>query len=336
MGFATRLRRPLLIATLLTVATPVSASEWFATTPPPAMSTSDTMDYSANESSWPITSPLQQEPLYRLHPFDPDLTRANRLQAKLFLGTSVGLVLLYGASQWWEDGLNTTFRSKNEGWFGQHTVEGGADKLGHFYSAYAGTRAVTRVMEWMGDDHDTALAVGTVAAAGTLSLIEVIDGFSEKYRFSHEDLLMGLGGAALGWLAETHPAIDEKFDFRFYYWPSDYARDNSKIDPVGDYSGQKYFLVTKASGFDATRSHPLLRYLELVVGYGARNYENAARDEPTRSLYYGVSLNLTEVLRHTAFKNDKSHSNTAQWTGMALELWQPPGSVVFGRHNLSR
>ena len=336
MGFATRLRRPLLVATLLTIATPVSASDWFATAPPPPMSTAATTDYSTGEPLRPVASSLQQEPLYRLQPFNPDLTHADRRQAQLFLGTSVGLVLLYGASQWWDDGLNSTFHSEKEGWFSQHTVEGGADKLGHFYSAYAGTRVVTRVMEWMGDDHDTALAVGMVAAAGTLSLVEVIDGFSEKYSFSHEDLLMGLGGAVLGWFAATPPAIDEKFDFRFYYWPSDYARDNDKIDPFGDYSGQKYFFVTKASGFDATRSHPLLHYLERVVGYGARNYETNADDEPTRSFYYGVSLNLTEVLRHTAFKNDKPRSNTAQWTGMALELWQPPGSVVFARHNLSR
>ncbi len=275
------------------------------------------------------------EPRYRIEPW-VGLAEPDRRRARLVLGASVGLVFLYGATQWWDDGLRGSFRSDSEGWFGRHTEEGGVDKLGHFYFAYAGTRATTRVLEWLGDDSAHALALSATVVAGTLAAVEIIDGFSEKYRFSHEDMLMNLGGAALAWFAERHPDIDEKFDLRFYYWPSDYARDHGDTDPFGDYSGQKYFLVAKGSGFDMTRRHPLLRYLELVVGYGARNYENDAEHRPARSMYYGISLNLTEVLHETAFRNSPPRSNAEQWTGMALELWQPPGSVVFVRDDLRR
>lgn len=275
------------------------------------------------------------EPRYRVQPWD-GLSQPDRRRAKLFLGASAGLVFLYGATQWWDDGLRGSFRSDSEGWFGQHTDEGGVDKLGHLYFAYAGTRAATRMLEWLGDDPAHALALSAAAVAGTLTAVEIIDGFSEKYRFSHEDMLMNLGGAALAWFIERHPDIDEKFDLRFYYWPSDYARDHSKTDPFGDYSGQKYFLVAKGSGFDATRNHPLFRYLELVVGYGARNYESDAGHRPARSMYYCISLNLTEVLHEAAFRNRPPRSNAEQWTGMTLELWQPPGSVVFVRDDLRR
>ncbi|MEK7744210.1 MAG: hypothetical protein AAB578_07445, partial [Elusimicrobiota bacterium] len=41
------------------------------------------------------------------------------------IGITVGI---YGANGWWEDGFSGAFRTTDEGWFGQNTYAGGADK----------------------------------------------------------------------------------------------------------------------------------------------------------------------------------------------------------------
>lgn len=249
--------------------------------------------------------------------------------AALIAGT-VGGTLAYGQAQWWQDGLSGHFSTVREGWFGQGTNYGGADKLGHAMFAYAGTRLLARGLKWAGNDRDTSLRLGATTAVGTLVAVEVIDGFSRQWRFSREDVAANLIGGALGYLFETHPRLDALLDLRLQYEPSRGPGRERKFDPFGDYSGQRYLLVLKGSGVPAFREHPLLRYLELNVGYGTRNFEEESRPfvQPTRHAYVGISLNLTEVLRGTAFRGNALPSRTQRMTETALEFIQVPPATA--------
>lgn len=253
-----------------------------------------------------------------------------RLRTAAVIAGTVGGTLAYGQAKWWQDGLTGEFRTVNEGWFGQGTANGGADKLGHAMFAYAGTRLLARGLEWAGNDRETALRLGAVTAVGTLLAVEAIDGFSREWRFSREDAVADLVGGALGYLMETHPRLDALLDLRLQYSPSEGPGRSRSFDPFGDYSGQRYLLVLKASGVPALREHPLLRYLELNVGYGTRNFEKESRPfvEPTRHAYVGVALNLTEVLRGTAFRGNDTPSRTQRLTETALEFVQVPPATL--------
>ncbi|HEX8884638.1 MAG TPA: hypothetical protein VF797_09145, partial [Noviherbaspirillum sp.] len=83
------------------------------------------------------------------------------------------------------------------------------------------------------------------------------------------------------------------------------------------------------------RHHPVLRYVEVAVGYRARGYSDVGGrlvEVGTRSLYAGVSLNLSELLRQTVFR--QQHSTARAVADTVLEYVQVPGTAVLGRSGL--
>ena len=72
------------------------------------------------------------------------------LRNSLIIGTNATLVAAYGSYNWWRTGFGGGFDTANEGWLGAGTNFGGADKLGHIYSNYAGVRLLTPLFESAG------------------------------------------------------------------------------------------------------------------------------------------------------------------------------------------
>lgn len=252
----------------------------------------------------------------------------------IMIGNSLALAL-YGSQNWWQDGFNSRFRTVNEGWFGQQTYSGGADKLGHFYMNYAGTRLFARAFEWSGNDAGQSLRLAAWLTSGTFTAVEVLDGFSKKWRFSKEDVIMNAAGVGAALLLERNPELDRILDLRFLYRPS--RENGAGFDPFGDYSGQTYLFVVKACGISALRNHPWLRYVEVAVGYGTRGYSNSAAaggDSRSRNIYAGVSLNLSELLNGTVFRNSAEERRAQRLVNTALEFVQVPGTAVLAKHRL--
>ncbi|HKK13690.1 MAG TPA: DUF2279 domain-containing protein [Gammaproteobacteria bacterium] len=263
------------------------------------------------------------------HGLSPDQV-ALRTHALMWGGAAA--VGLYGATTWWKAGVEGRFRTADEGWFAQDTYAGGADKLGHLYSAYIGTRLLTRGYQWAGNDRRRSLGLAAATTLGTLMAVELMDGFSREYRFSIQDAAMNASGVAMGLLLERYPRLDEKVGFRLRYRPS----GGAGFDPVDNYSGQTYLLVVKAAGFPALRRNRVLRYLELAVGYGSRGYESTDPAGHSRHLYYGVSLNLSQVLNDTVFRGRRRGTAIQRVTDTALKFVQVPGTAALADHRFSR
>ena len=81
------------------------------------------------------------------------------------------------------------------------------------------------------------------------------------------------------------------------------------------------------------RAHEPLRYLELVLGYGSRGYENPALDH-RRNIYVGVSLNISEILRQTVYRGNRGPSSVQKGTEMFFEFIQVPGTGIAAKHRL--
>lgn len=240
------------------------------------------------------------------------------------------LVGVYGMSKWWDEGFTGNFRTESEGWFGQDTQYGGADKLGHGFFAYVGTRLLTQSFEAVGNGPAAAQLLGFWSALGIMTAVEVLDGFSRQYHFSREDAVMNVLGAGLGYLMERSPDFDRLVDFRLLYKPS----EGVGYEPGGDYSGQTYLIVAKASGVSALRENGVLRYFELAAGYGTRGYEDPPGTPHSRNLYFGVSLNLSEVLAQTVFRGAKERSRTQRAMDLFFEFMQVPGTVALAKRQL--
>ena len=250
------------------------------------------------------------------------------LRNRLIVGTGAALVAAYGAHNWWSSGFGGGFDTTDEGWFGAGTDFGGADKLGHLYSNYAGVRLLTPLFETAGNARDESVSLALWSTLGIYTAVEIVDGFSRAWKFSPHDALANAAGAVLGYALETHPEMDAIFDFRIDYRRSPRSPD---FDPFGDYSAQKYLLVVKVDGFPALREAGPLRYVEVVAGYGTRGYGSS---EPHhRDTYVGVSLNLARLLADSAYGGRMHSTSFQRGTDRLFELVQFP-SVAYGRRSL--
>jgi len=245
------------------------------------------------------------------------------------IGITVGY---YGANGWWKDGFSGSFRTVDEGWFGRNTYAGGADKVGHAFFTYAGARLLTRGFEALGNDPGHALRLGTWTSLGVMTGVEVVDGFSKKFRFSIEDAVANAAGAAFAVLVETDPRLDALLDFRLLYRRSADARRVGETDPIADYSGQTFLLAVKADGVPRLREIPVARYLELLVGYNTHGYEpndGVRKIDPHRRIYYGVGINLSRLLSDTVFRGGLKGGKIQRGTDTVLELLEVPGSAAL-------
>jgi len=124
--------------------------------------------------------------------------------------------------------------------------------------------------------------------------VEVLDGFSNDHGFAREDVVMNLLGTGLAYARTVNPRLRDTLDFRMEYQPSGYKG----FRPFSDYSGQKFLLALKLSGFDTFKNTPL-RYLELQSGYYTRGFSRLERDdglERSRHNFVGIGINLNELL----------------------------------------
>lgn len=243
------------------------------------------------------------------------------------IGITVGI---YGANGWWRDGFSGSFRTVDEGWFGRNTYAGGADKAGHSFFTYTGARLFTRGFEALGNSPGRALRLGVWTSIGVMTGVEVVDGFSKKFRFSMEDAVANAAGAAFAVLVETDPRIDALLDFRLLYRRSDDARRVGETDPIADYSGQTFLLAVKADGVPRLRGVPVVRYLELQAGYNTRGYEptDGTKIDPHRRIYYGIGINLSRLLSDTVFRGDLKGGKIQRGTDTVLEFFEVSGTAA--------
>lgn len=259
----------------------------------------------------------------------PDLRRRNTLA---IAGTATAMAT-YGYFTWWRDGFTRRFRTVREGGFGRDTEFHGIDKLGHAHFNYAGTRALVPVFESLGNSPQSSRTLAALTVWGAMTGVEVLDGFSRRYRFSHEDFIANTAGAAMGWFFASNPEWDDRIDFRLAYRPTPL----SGWSPPGDYGGQRYWLMVKADGFAALRDLPVVRYLELGVGYGAPGVDTP--DEwmfhdfalRRREVFVGASVNLARVIADVFYGGRRSTTRTQRMAERLLDIVQHPGMAYRGR-----
>lgn len=249
-----------------------------------------------------------------------------RLRNAAIIAGGAAVIFGYGYHAWWGDGFRSEFRGQSEGWFDRDTAFSGVDKLGHAFTGYAGVRGMSALFQAAGNSPETSRRLAALSTWGVMSAMEILDGFSHDYRFSHEDFIANTVGVALGYWLDACPQWDDVLDFRLAYRPSKL----SNFDPAGDYAGQRFFLVAKADGVPGLRDVPGLRYLELAVGYGDPgadipdewNLHDWAQRR--REVFVGISLNLSRVLADAFYGGARSTTRTQRVAEGAFEVIQLP------------
>jgi hypothetical protein len=220
--------------------------------------------------------------------------------------------------QFWDYG-GKTFQVVDEGWFGQDTSYGGADKLGHAYSSYLAAVGLASLYESWGYARSDADLYGALSSMGAFTLIEVGDAFS-KNGWSTEDLLADAAGVLFGYWRRRVPRLGRYLDYRVEYIPSETFVKGKHSDLVTDYSGFKYVLALKLDGFACLRNTPL-SWLELQAGYFTRGFATGDGhyfDEKTRHAYFAIGLNVSKLFSKAGLRG----------LGKLFEFYQAPYTYV--------
>ena len=217
-----------------------------------------------------------------------------------------GVIALWGAAFW--DYFTISPVSGDEGWFGEDTKYGGADKLGHLYSTYIWSLGFSSLYEYWGMSEDDSLLYGPLSAWIFQGMMEVGDSFSESQGFSYEDLVMNTVGAAFYYVREKYPEVKRKVDLRLEYIPD----FNSDVDFFTQYNSMKYMMALKFSGFDSMEDTPM-KYFELQVGYYTRGYsEHENYESKERVIYAGIGINSSEVMKAIGWEKTSNFLNYYQ------------------------
>jgi hypothetical protein len=233
-----------------------------------------------------------------------------------------GTLTLKGFTTWkWG---SASFRFNPEGWFGKDTGSFGMDKVGHGFATYAITELFVDQIRVKADEPNGAPITAATLASAVMLYVEIADGFSVDHGFAYEDLLSNTIGSGLSILRSSIPGMHELIDFRMEYLPS----GNKKgFHPLTDYSGQKYLLALKLSGFDVT-DESFFQYVELHAGYFARGFtkrERRRRVEERRVPYFGVGLNMQQLF----FGHERrDQPKLVHYPRRALEYFQLPYTYV--------
>jgi len=200
------------------------------------------------------------------------------------------------------DGNHESYHIGNEGWFGQNTHFGGADKGAHFVDYYIVSKEFAKLFVVLGHKPENArwLAAGVSVLTGLVT--EIGDG-QNKYGFSYQDLVMDIGGALSAALINA-AGIEDLVGFR---------RGIVSFDNCCHYSNEIYTADLHLAGVARRLGLNIgpLKYLYLSTTYGTKGYPGESGTQ--RELGFEVGLNFSQML-------DDLNVRRQTWWGYGLHV----------------
>lgn len=226
----------------------------------------------------------------------------------------VGVVAGASANAWLET-PHQSFHFGNEGWFGQNTYAGGADKAAHFVDYYIISKELSFLYQRLGYSPAQSIWAGLgISVLGGLAN-EFGDGFN-RYGFSYEDLVMDTAGALSAALVSWFGAHD-LIGFRRGFLLPPYS--SSACCPPGSvgqaYQSQIFTADLKLAGVARRLNLHVgpLRYLLVSATYATNGYATGVPSLFERQVGVEIGLNLEEILNSLGVRR-----NT--WWGYALHV----------------
>lgn len=205
------------------------------------------------------------------------------------------------------------FHFGNEGWFGENTYSGGADKAAHFVQYYIISKEMSFLYEKLGYSRPQSIAIGAGLAFLSGIINETGDGIN-RYGFSYEDLVMDVSGAAIAAMI-TGLQANDLVGFRTGGLLPRYGVATAPGEVGGGYSSQIYTADLKLAGLGRRLGLNIgpLRYLLFSLTYGSKGYGTGNPDLRERQLGVEIGLNSEEILNAFSVRR-----NT--WWGYSLHF----------------
>ena len=193
-----------------------------------------------------------------------------RLRGVILVESTVGTFAMVGLHYlWYKKFPHSRFHlfNDNNEWLNM-------DKLGHATTAYNFSAIQFNTMQWCGLNNRQSNLVGGLTALGFQTIIEIFDGFSQKWGFSTGDMLANISGTAL-FMAQQAVWKEQRVQLKFSFHKTIYAQYNP--NELGknkwqrwlkDYNGQTYWLSVNPSSFIRSKTD-FPRWLNIAGGIGA-------------------------------------------------------------------
>ncbi len=225
-------------------------------------------------------------------------------ESSLYLTTLVGL-----NSLWYTDYPRNSFHfiDDNGEWLQM-------DKVGHMTASYYMGVAGIQAYDWAGFSRKEAIWYGGLSGSIFLTIVEVLDGFSEQWGASSGDLAANTIGSVLC-ISQALLWDEQKIQLKYSYLPTRFAEENP--DQLGgnhleralkDYNGQTYWLSFNLKSLMQIDNEKFPNWLSLSLGYGAhfmkepypRNIDQVWRK---RQYYLSLDLDLNRIKTKSKFVN---------------------------------
>ena len=181
------------------------------------------------------------------------------------------------------------------------------DKLGHAMSTYSGSRVGAGLWRWTGMDRKKAAWTATLSSMAYLTMVEMLDGYSEKWGFSMGDMYMNTLGAGL-FLSQELGWKEQRLTLKISYFPvkhdPSYRSRTDELFGTGgverflkDYNGQTLWLSGNLSSFFRKKNIP--KWLNISLGHNARTMLGGTENVWTDN--NGNTIDRTDVQRYRRF-----------------------------------
>jgi hypothetical protein len=246
--------------------------------------------------------------------FYPDSLNKKRLNT-MIVGTSV----LYGVSMvslynlWYKDYPQSKFHFIND-----NNEWRLMDKMGHSFSTYNIGRLGYASFKYTGLSEKKATWYGGMMGFTYLTVVEILDGFSEEWGASAGDLIANTFGLAF-FISQQLIWKEQRIILKYSYHPTKYA--DYRPDLLGrnflqslikDYNGSTYWASANISSF-FPKNFNFPKWLNIAFGYGADGMTAAVHNSYSyngqtipefkrKSQYYlSLDLDLTRIPTNSKF-----------------------------------
>jgi Predicted periplasmic lipoprotein (DUF2279) len=180
------------------------------------------------------------------------------------------------------------------------------DKMGHAWSTYQISQHTSKIWQWAGMDKKKSVWIGSLSGLAYLSIIEILDGYSDKWGFSGYDVLANASGATL-FALQALQWEEQRIQLKMSYSPVHYGdlkpRSNALFGSgdvekvLKDYNGQTYWLSFNIKSFFPESAFPA--WLNLAAGYGAKTMLGGYQNKWDDAL--GNSISRFDIPRYKRF-----------------------------------
>jgi hypothetical protein len=244
-------------------------------------------NYSTKALSVDTTTKKQQD-FYQKYIAWPDTLNKRRYKAvSIGSGVLLGGTLYFLNDIWYSQYPRGKFKTFND--LGEWQQ---VDKVGHVYSSMLASKLFTTFFRWTGTNERKSVLLGAGGGFAYQSIIEILDGHSQKWGFSWGDMgantagCLLYGGQQLLW-HEQRVVMKYSWHIQDYETVELLRRANNLYGAsvperiFKDYNAQTYWLSANINSFMPKTKLP--KWINLAVGYGAQNmyggYENIERDD---------------------------------------------------------